>query len=239
MNYIRVKNWNEYQHYKDRAAPWIKLHKELLSSHFWVMGSDASKLLAICIMLLAQRNDNKIPADFEYIKRFGHLETYPDFQPLIDAQLIEIFSDNECLQDASKALASCYPDKNRIEEIYTPSDKHDEPLPEKPKPSSKKKPTQLPADFCISDRVGVWAKEHEHQNLAARLEHFVGYAKANGKTYADWDAAFMNAIRDDWAKLGKPVDRGKGEWLEGLGKFESELTQQEKAQLFVARSATR
>ena len=36
-----------------------------------------------------------------------------------------------------------------------------------------------------------------------------------------------------------PIDRGKGEWLEGLGKFESELTQQEKAQLFVARSATR
>jgi len=74
MNYIRVKNWNEYQHYKDRSAPWIKLHKELLSSHFWVMGSDASKLLAICIMLLAQRNDNKIPADKIYIKRFGHLD---------------------------------------------------------------------------------------------------------------------------------------------------------------------
>jgi hypothetical protein len=33
------------------------------------------------------------------------------------------------------------------------------------------------------------------------LAHFVGYVKANGKTYADWDQALMNAIRGDWAKL--------------------------------------
>jgi hypothetical protein len=35
------------------------------------------------------------------------------------------------------------------------------------------------------------------------LESFVSKAKAKAYTYADWDQAFMNAIRDDWANLGK------------------------------------
>lgn len=115
MQYIRLKNWSEYQHYKDRSAPWIKLHKEMLSSRFWVMGSDASKVLAICLMLLAQRNDNKIPLDEEYIRRFGHLETRPDFSELANAQFIEIIDENDCLQDASAALATCPPEERERE----------------------------------------------------------------------------------------------------------------------------
>lgn len=88
------------------------------------MGSDASKLLAICIMLLAQRTDNKIPMDGEYIKRFGHLETNPDLQPLIDCQLIEFIHDCELLQDASIVLASCYPEERerRIDKPLSESD---------------------------------------------------------------------------------------------------------------------
>lgn len=59
----------------------------------------------------------------------------------------------------------------------------------------------LPEDFGISDRVREWAADKGHDRLEERLVHFVGYARANGKSYADWDQGFMNAIRDDWAKL--------------------------------------
>jgi hypothetical protein len=64
------------------------------------------------------------------------------------------------------------------------------------------RPTSLPADFSISERVRAWATEKGHRRLDARLEHFVGYAKRSGKKYVDWDEAFMSAIREDWAKLG-------------------------------------
>jgi hypothetical protein len=65
--------------------------------------------------------------------------------------------------------------------------------------------TKLPDDFEISDDIRRWATEKGHGQLEARLEHFVGYCRANGKTYLDWDQAFQNAVRDDWAKLnGKP-----------------------------------
>lgn len=84
-------------------------------------------------------------------------------------------------------------------------------LPEEPIKESKdintsKKITKkismiLPEDFGISEDVREWAREKGYDRLDEHLERFIGYAKANGKTYVDWDEAFKNAIRDDWAKL--------------------------------------
>lgn len=60
----------------------------------------------------------------------------------------------------------------------------------------------LPENFGISDRVKAWAEEHGHVNLEAQLEALVSYAKRKAVTYADWDEALMNAVRNDWAKVG-------------------------------------
>jgi hypothetical protein len=65
----------------------------------------------------------------------------------------------------------------------------------------RKKPDTfpLPEDFGISDRVRAWAKEKGHTNLEEHLESFRHKAKARGYLYADWDDAFMEAIRKNWA----------------------------------------
>lgn len=76
----------------------------------------------------------------------------------------------------------------------------------------RKKP--IPKDFGVSERVRTWAQKHNHAQLNARLTHFVGKAKANGYTYADWDEAFMNAIRDDWARLGSDAPQPQQASLE-------------------------
>jgi hypothetical protein len=68
--------------------------------------------------------------------------------------------------------------------------------------AKKKKPkTSIPADFKISDRVKKWAKEKNHQNLEGHFESFILKCKAKDYQYVDWDDAFMNAIRDNWAKI--------------------------------------
>lgn len=64
--------------------------------------------------------------------------------------------------------------------------------------------TRLPDGFGISARVQAWANERGYDNLPAHLDHFIGCALARGYTYADWDQAFMNAIRADWARLRQP-----------------------------------
>lgn len=79
---------------------------------------------------------------------------------------------------------------------------HQTPIKETQKPLVTKK-TLLPAAFDISDEVRLWACKNGYAELEAHLEHFVGYAKAKAATYADWDQAFMNAIRTNWAKLPK------------------------------------
>jgi hypothetical protein len=63
--------------------------------------------------------------------------------------------------------------------------------------------TSLPTNFQISEQVRVWALEKGHMQLEAHFENFVGRAIAKDYRYADWDQAFMNAIREDWAKLKK------------------------------------
>lgn len=75
-------------------------------------------------------------------------------------------------------------------------------LPTSTSKTSRAKPrVPIPENFSISENVRAWAADKGHSDLERRLEHFKGYAKANGKVYSDWDHGFMNAIRDDWAKL--------------------------------------
>lgn len=83
----------------------------------------------------------------------------------------------------------------------------------KPQPRKRGKPAKVPIpdDFALSARVEQWAKGKGFDRLTEHLEYFRGKAKANGYAYADWDEAFMGAVRDDWAKLRlAPSSNGSG-----------------------------
>jgi hypothetical protein len=103
MQFIAVKEWSRYQHYKDRNPPWIKLHRELLTSNTWVTMDDASRVLAIAIMLLAAATGNRIPADPAYLTRVAYLNRKPDWSKLLSVGFIEIIGD---VDEASNTLAS-------------------------------------------------------------------------------------------------------------------------------------
>lgn len=103
---FRVRNWDKFQHYKNRNPPWIKLHTSLLENYEFASLQDASKLLAMCIWLLAARSDNKIPADPDWIKSKCNLKSKPDLSPLFDAGFIEWIQELPLPeQDASNVLA--------------------------------------------------------------------------------------------------------------------------------------
>lgn len=54
MNYY-IKDWKEYQHYKVRTPPWIKLHKKLLDDpEFHKLSGDASKTLVMCWLIASE-----------------------------------------------------------------------------------------------------------------------------------------------------------------------------------------
>lgn len=91
MKYV-VKNWRQFQHYKDRNPPWIKLHFSILSSKDWVVLDDASRVLAIACMLVASRSEGEIDgseAGLDYLQRVAYLKRKPSLKSLIDCGFLE------------------------------------------------------------------------------------------------------------------------------------------------------
>lgn len=89
ITHFKVRNWEQFQHYKDRNPPWIKLHFALLASEDWVTLDDASKLLAVVCMLIASRNNGLVPNNPAYLKRVAYLDRLPKLNPLIECGFLE------------------------------------------------------------------------------------------------------------------------------------------------------
>jgi phage replication O-like protein O len=63
------------------------------------------------------------------------------------------------------------------------------------------KKTSIPINFSISDRVKSWAEKNRYDELEKHLENFIFICEKNAYKYANWDSAFMDAIRKNWAKI--------------------------------------
>ncbi len=102
---LRAKNWGEFQHYKDRDPPWIKLHKRLLDDRKFHALPDASRALAPMVWLLcSESKDGTIKDAVQEIGfRLRMTEKRVDeaLKPLIDAGFFQVE------QDDSAALAPC------------------------------------------------------------------------------------------------------------------------------------
>ena len=65
----------------------------------------------------------------------------------------------------------------------------------------RKRKTSIPDDFCISDEVRQWADKNGHKRLNQHLEHFKDRSRSKDYKYVNWDSAFKEAIRKNWAGL--------------------------------------
>lgn len=106
MNTFSIKDWEEFQHYKDRAPPWIKLYNKLLENYQFGRLQDASKAHLILIWLLASRSSNCLPYDAEWVANKISATSPVDLEELVRAGFIQ---PNQPLQspeqDASAPLA--------------------------------------------------------------------------------------------------------------------------------------
>ena len=73
--------------------------------------------------------------------------------------------------------------------------------------------TPIPYDFTISEKVKKWSLERGYGDLELHLEAFRNKCYAKAYRYADWDRAFMEAIRGNWARIGSG-QKGKQQALE-------------------------
>src|SRR5258708_502836 len=106
MTTFSVRNFEKFQHYKDRSPPWIKLYNELLDDYDFGKLPDASKMHLIAIWLLASRSDNKIPYDSVWIGRRINATEPINLNLLLEAGFIKLNQQIEEMgQIASTMLA--------------------------------------------------------------------------------------------------------------------------------------
>src|SRR5260370_29775386 len=66
-SYFRIRNFERFQHYKDRNPPWIRLYGALWRDRAFFRLPDAVKAHLIGLFALAARLDNRIPDDPEWL----------------------------------------------------------------------------------------------------------------------------------------------------------------------------
>ena len=104
---MRPKNWGDFQHYKDRLPPWIKLHRSLLTDREFMCLPIASKAIAPLLWLLASESkDGTFDGSLEELQFRLHIsrKDYEDgIKPLIDKGFFVVDSEMlaDCLQVAT------------------------------------------------------------------------------------------------------------------------------------------
>ena len=192
---------------------------------------------AICRLILARSNEEATVVE-QVLNEFFTETLNGYFHSRCDAEILKYKANNSQKAQAGKASAEARAARlaeklngrsTGVEQTLNGTPTNQEPITNNQEPnkehtpdgatpvkkSAKQKKSLIPDDFGISDGVRKWAESKGHGNLEQRLEHFVNTAKAKGYEYADWDAAFRNAITYDWAKLtaalpAKPVDSWAG-----------------------------
>jgi hypothetical protein len=105
--FLAVKNFERFQHYKNRNPPWIKFYASILFDYEFQSLPDKSKAhLMLIWLLISQRHDHRIPNDARWIaQRIGATEKV-DLQILIDGGWLISLADRyqPSINGASKSL---------------------------------------------------------------------------------------------------------------------------------------
>jgi hypothetical protein len=114
LAYFAIKNYERYQHYKDRNPPWIKLYRDFISDYELRQLSPEARLMYIGCLILASETLNRVPHDYDYLtQRLGFPITYDLITTLFTSGFLLALSDS----------TECPPrreEENREEKIYPP-----------------------------------------------------------------------------------------------------------------------
>jgi hypothetical protein len=201
---ITIKNWAEFQHYKDRNPPWIKLHKKLLDDYEFYCLPDASRALAPMLWLLASESkDGIIEGSWESIA--FRLHTTPQkaesaCKPLIEKGFIE--RDSNALAPR-KQVATPETETEREKEAEIDSAPAERP----------KRATPFLDGFELDADMIQFANEHAVDPVK-EFAAFRDYHKSRGNAFKDWVAAWRtwvrNAVKFNGGKgNGRPADEPK------------------------------
>ena len=187
MSY-KIKNWHQFQHFKDRKPPWIKLYRDLLDDVHWHdLDPKAAKNL-VMIWLIASEYDGALPDMKTLAFRLRVLEN--------EAKSIVSKLSHWLIHDDIKPISDRY--QNDSLEIETEKEKERE--------GEAKRATRLPTN---------WTPRLEDGTDELELDKFRDHWKAapgQRGVKLDWDATWRNWLRR--AAESKPKQQSRETPLE-------------------------
>lgn len=230
--YLRVRNWEKFQHYKDRRPPWIKYHVETLDDYELTRLPYVTQLTYDRLLLISAKTDNNIPYDPDWLSQQTHIEVVAvdeAIQNLLNAGFL-LLSDSKRAaskviaarkQRASKQLAARK--QNAIPETETEAETET-------KSEEETNPRDLGLERATRDVYDHWRKvrgktdrrydrlsPQRRQKIRSRLAEF---------TADDLKRALTNVALDGWADRAKHDDittlfknrESVDRWLDMTGK---------------------
>lgn len=196
---IRVVAWHQYQHYKDRNPPWIKLYPRLIDGDSREFGrlKDEEKWQFLAIMMLASRQQNAIPLDVEWISERLRLRKPLNLKALEATGLIEI------VEVASNTLADCKQDA--MPETETEK-------------RQRRVETEVASAKAPAAHVKVFQEEAQKAGIAIAMDKpdFIKLAEAfktcgsedeYRRVCALWFASDDEWIKDKWGYAGRFIGK--------------------------------
>ena len=95
MKYLSIKNWEQFQHYKDRDPKWIKLHRDVLDDYDLDRLTEIQQIHLVKIWLLAAKLGNKIPNDAKWVERKIGAQSKVDLSALLDVGFLRSYDAKE------------------------------------------------------------------------------------------------------------------------------------------------
>jgi len=177
-----VKNWDEFQHYKDRNPPWIKLHNHLLDDYEFEMLGDAAKGHLLCIWMLASRTKNEMPLDDKWITKKIGASNKVNLEALVTAGFLIVE------HDASKLLHN----ETQLATVSVPSVEERRGEAEKSRVDistlQQVESLQAVCSFSLNDnslyylhqdQFSKWIELYPAVNIESELRKIIGWLDAN------------------------------------------------------------
>jgi hypothetical protein len=179
MDYIKVKNWEDFQQYKDRDPKWIKLHRSLLDNYEYSKLSDAQKSHVTGLWLLAARLDNKIPRDTTWIGKQINASSPVDLSKLTD--FIELYNS---VQDGTETEQKCINPVRREEESREEKETEEDACPE---PQAAAEPTIISVPLIkkygeypvTQSMIDEWSEDYPGVDVPQTLREIKQWNKSN------------------------------------------------------------
>ena len=175
MEYLKIKNWDKFQHCKHRKPPWIKLYVDILDKYdengvpkkFYTLKLD-TKLIFIMLLCLSSRFNNNIPYNGDLSQLLGIPVSNENIESLVSCGYIEIISDASILASnhASNLAPNMlvteteteYREHKKISSYELPSK---EIITESSIPRIKELISELSDELYYS---GIWKEVHMYKN---------------------------------------------------------------------------